>query len=203
MSSNKMRGGVREPHMSREDLKKSLGKGSTVWRLFSFIFKNYKILVSGTDDYIGCDSLLLEPLNLRINRCGSYTACDKDDLKLLKFLNIHFTKFGRSSERSDDIMKRIAFLKFSHHSCRCTDCLKYKNDGSLLPVIITDGKRNSLSVSRASDYYKLTGQTSVRSSLSLNLHLDNVVGNAVSGNLVTVFLRARHPRVSSTWMCVF
>ena len=43
MSSNKMRGGVREPHMSREDLKKSLGKGSTVWRLFSFIFKNYKI----------------------------------------------------------------------------------------------------------------------------------------------------------------
>ena len=33
--------------------------------------------------------------------------------------------------------------------------------------------------------------------------LDNVVGNAVSGNLVTVFLRARHPRVSSTWMCVF
>jgi ATP-binding cassette subfamily B protein len=29
--------------MSREDLKKSLGKGSTVWRLFSFIFKNYKI----------------------------------------------------------------------------------------------------------------------------------------------------------------
>ncbi len=43
MSSNKMRVGVREPHMSREDLKKSLGKGSTVWRLFSFIFKNYKI----------------------------------------------------------------------------------------------------------------------------------------------------------------
>ena len=43
MTSHKMRGGVREPHMSREDLKKSLGKGSTVWRLFSFIFKNYKI----------------------------------------------------------------------------------------------------------------------------------------------------------------
>jgi len=38
----RMRGGVREPHMSREDLKKSLGKGSTVWRLFGFIFKNYK-----------------------------------------------------------------------------------------------------------------------------------------------------------------
>lgn len=38
----RMRGGVREPHMSREDLKKSLGKGSTVWRLFRFIFKNYK-----------------------------------------------------------------------------------------------------------------------------------------------------------------
>ena len=37
-----MRGGVREPHMSREDMKKSLGKGSTVWRLFRFIFKNYK-----------------------------------------------------------------------------------------------------------------------------------------------------------------
>ena len=38
-----MRGGVREPHMSRAELKKSLGKGSTVWRLFGFIFKNYKI----------------------------------------------------------------------------------------------------------------------------------------------------------------
>ena len=38
----RMRGGVREPHMSREDMKKSLGKGSTVWRLFRFIFKNYK-----------------------------------------------------------------------------------------------------------------------------------------------------------------
>ena len=40
--SGRMRGGVREPHMSREDMKKSLGKGSTVWRLFRFIFKNYK-----------------------------------------------------------------------------------------------------------------------------------------------------------------
>ena len=39
----RMRGGVREPHMSRAELKKSLGKGSTVWRLFGFIFKNYKI----------------------------------------------------------------------------------------------------------------------------------------------------------------
>ena len=41
--SAKMRGGVREPHMSRADLKKSLGKDSTVWRLFGFIFKNYKV----------------------------------------------------------------------------------------------------------------------------------------------------------------
>ena len=39
----KMRGGgMRQPHMSREELRKSLGKGSTVWRLFSFIFKHYK-----------------------------------------------------------------------------------------------------------------------------------------------------------------
>ncbi len=41
--SAKMRGGMREPHMSRADLKKSLGKDSTVWRLFGFIFKNYKV----------------------------------------------------------------------------------------------------------------------------------------------------------------
>ena len=39
------RGGVREPHMSKEELKSSLGKGSTVWRLFRFIFKNYKIRI--------------------------------------------------------------------------------------------------------------------------------------------------------------
>lgn len=40
--TNKARG-MREPsHLSREELKKSLGKGSTVWRLFGFIFKNYK-----------------------------------------------------------------------------------------------------------------------------------------------------------------
>lgn len=32
-----------QPKLSREELKKSLGKGSTVWRLFSFILKNYKI----------------------------------------------------------------------------------------------------------------------------------------------------------------
>ena len=38
----RMRGGVREPHMSKAELRRSLGKGSTVWRLFSFIFKNYK-----------------------------------------------------------------------------------------------------------------------------------------------------------------
>ena len=38
----RMRGGMREPHMSRAELKKSLGKGSTVWRLFGFIFKHYK-----------------------------------------------------------------------------------------------------------------------------------------------------------------
>ena len=36
------RGGVREPHMTRAELKKSLGKDSTVWRLFGFIFKHYK-----------------------------------------------------------------------------------------------------------------------------------------------------------------
>lgn len=42
MNANKTRG-MREPsHLSRADLKKSLGKGSTVWRLFGFIFKNYK-----------------------------------------------------------------------------------------------------------------------------------------------------------------
>lgn len=34
--------GMREPQMSRAELKKSLGKGSTVWRLFGYIFKNYK-----------------------------------------------------------------------------------------------------------------------------------------------------------------
>ena len=40
--TNKARG-MREPsYLSREELKKSLGKGSTVWRLFGFIFKNYK-----------------------------------------------------------------------------------------------------------------------------------------------------------------
>ena len=43
MPGGRMRGGVREPHMSRAELKKSLGKGSTVWGLFGFIFKNYKI----------------------------------------------------------------------------------------------------------------------------------------------------------------
>ncbi len=43
MPGGRMRGGVREPHMSRAELKKSLGKSSTVWRLFGFIFKNYKI----------------------------------------------------------------------------------------------------------------------------------------------------------------
>ena len=36
------RGGVREPHMSRAELRKSLGRDSTVWRLFGFIFKHYK-----------------------------------------------------------------------------------------------------------------------------------------------------------------
>ena len=39
------RGGMREPHMSREELKLSLGKDSTVWRLFGFIFKNYKVRI--------------------------------------------------------------------------------------------------------------------------------------------------------------
>lgn len=32
-----------QPKLSREEIRKSLGKGSTVWRLFSFIMKNYKI----------------------------------------------------------------------------------------------------------------------------------------------------------------
>ncbi|MBR4757165.1 MAG: ABC transporter ATP-binding protein, partial [Bacteroidales bacterium] len=43
MNGPKGRGGVREPHMTRDELRKSLGKDSTVWRLFRFIFKNYKI----------------------------------------------------------------------------------------------------------------------------------------------------------------
>ena len=40
--NSRPRGGVREPHMTKAELKKSLGKGSTVWRLFGFIFKHYK-----------------------------------------------------------------------------------------------------------------------------------------------------------------
>ena len=40
--NSRPRGGVREPHMTKAELKKSLGKGSTVWRLFGLIFKNYK-----------------------------------------------------------------------------------------------------------------------------------------------------------------
>ena len=39
--NSRPRGGVREPHMTKAELKKSLGKGSTVWRLFGFIFKHY------------------------------------------------------------------------------------------------------------------------------------------------------------------
>ena len=38
----KGRGGTRQPGLSRAELKKSLGKDSTVWRLFRFIFKNWK-----------------------------------------------------------------------------------------------------------------------------------------------------------------
>ena len=38
----KGRGMRGEPHMTRAELRKSLGKGSTVWRLFGLIFKNYK-----------------------------------------------------------------------------------------------------------------------------------------------------------------
>ena len=42
MNAGRGRGGVREPQMTRAELKKSLGKDSSVWRLFGFIFKNYK-----------------------------------------------------------------------------------------------------------------------------------------------------------------
>ena len=51
------------------------------------VFENEKILVPGALDAVNVNAVVMEPLELVINGCGSYAACDEEDLLGLKFFD--------------------------------------------------------------------------------------------------------------------
>ena len=79
-----------------------IGNGS------KFFLKDYHILCLGTKDNICCDTVLMKPFNLRINRCGTNTTGNEYQFLLLEFFDIFVYELRWTSERSYEVTERIS-----------------------------------------------------------------------------------------------
>ena len=127
--------------------------------LTKILFHDQKVLISGAEDDIRLDAVLMQPLHLRINRCSTDTAGDEDERLLLQLLDRCVDHLGRSAERSYDIRERITGLQVAHLLGGSAHYLEYDGDGLRLSVVICDGKRNSLAQLSELRNHKLTRLT--------------------------------------------
>ena len=102
------------------------------------ILEDDDVLSLGTLDAVDCHAVIMEPLQLAVDRSSSYAACDEADFHFLEFFNGKFSQIGRFSQRSYDIVEAVAFIELRHSLCLSADHLEYDLYGACSWIIITD-----------------------------------------------------------------
>ena len=139
------------------------------------ILKNQKILIAGSHNHITVHTMLMQPLYLRIHRCGTDAARDEHNLFLLQFLDILIYQIRRTSKRSHEICERIPLLQGYHALCGSSHRLKYDRDRTGFPVIITDCERNTLPLLINLDNDKLSRFAILCNTRCLDIHQIDLV----------------------------
>ena len=88
--------------------------------------------------------MIMQPFCLRIHGSRTDSAGNKHDFFLFHFFKVIRYQFRRTSERPYKISDLVPGLQRNQLVGRDADRLECQCDGSCLPVIITDRKRNTL-----------------------------------------------------------
>ena len=110
------------------------------------IFEDDDVLCLGTLDAVDSHAVIVQPLQLTVDRSCSDTACDEADLHFLEFFDGKFSQIGRFSQRTYDIVEAVAFIELRHSLCLSADHLEYDLYGACSWIIITDCQRHPLSL---------------------------------------------------------
>ena len=125
--------------------------------LFESILEDYKIFGLCADDNVTVNTKFLKIFSLWINRCCTYTTCDKYDLLFLEFFYRLFAKIGWLAQGANNIRKIVTLFKVLKSESLSSDSLYNYFNCSLFSVIVTNCKRNSLPLCIYADNKKLSG----------------------------------------------
>ncbi len=169
--------------------------------LHLFFIEN-DVFISESHNHINVHTVFMQPLDLRIYRCRSKTACNKYDLLFLCLLKILFkAKLWRASERSDKIFQLIAFIQRHHPFCSSANGLYDNGNRLLFSIIITDGKRNPLSHLVCLCNYKLSRQTLLCNTRCPDFHQNDVICQFM--RLICIFFQVIIKRCTAPLYCIW
>ena len=117
-----------------------------VTNLAHLVFHNQDVFASCSNDDIALDTMVMKPFSLRIYRCSTYTTSNKYNSLFLNFFKIICYQLRRTSQRSHKVCDGIASFELQQFVSRYTNRLEYDGNRSCFSVIVTDGKRNTLSI---------------------------------------------------------
>ena len=141
---------------------------------FHFLFQYKQILCLGAHDDICLYPSFLQPFHLWVNRRRAYASSHKQNFFLSQFFLRLTDKFRRTAKRPHKIMKTVARFQ-PCHLCRLgSNRLKHNGNGSLLPVIVTDRKRDSFPLPVLSDNDKLPRLASFGNPSCFHYHKVNI-----------------------------
>ena len=95
---------------------------------------------------------------------------DEQNFHLPQLIKRNVHKIRRIAQWPYNIGKMITLFKLCHPVCLRADRLKNNRDRSVFFIIVTDCKRNTLSLAVNTDNQKLSGKCSFRHSRSPDLH---------------------------------
>ena len=146
----------------------------------------------GADDDIDLGAVRVQPLGLRIDRGGTDTAGDEDEMARRELLGAHLDELGGVSERADHVGEGLPFLEGHDVLRRSADGLGDDGDGAFLDIEITDGQRNALSFLVSPDNQELAGLGGGRQPRCFHDHPADVRGqHFLLDNLVHTFYCSR------------
>src|SRR6056297_1294371 len=109
-------------------------------------FQNNKISVARSDNGCGLNTILLKIFHLSINGSSTNSTGYEKQMLILKIREWHLNKFRWVTQWTNNIGKTFANFMLNNFTCRKTDGLYNKINGSLIAGIVANCKRNTLSM---------------------------------------------------------
>ena len=110
------------------------------------IDKNQRILILRSNNHIGLNTVLRQPLDLRIDRGRSHTSCYEQNLLAAQNFGILLHKIRRTAQRTCKIGQLIADVHRTQFFRRKTDRLRHDGHPTFLRIVIGYRQRNTLSL---------------------------------------------------------